>query len=244
MPVATFSDPALNSRPATYWDVPEAVCSNIKGQLRRELIEQYAAEGNLQGVPLQYFSDSCSSELLEQLQRGDPTSALLGEFLPDYLPDELEIARVVLDTPEPEVLSVRARREGGLIRYRVVGEAGHGDADPFSFTGNCTPAPLLGAELVRLVSKAARKRTNAPHVPVSGYCAAMANHSLGHPTDTAALILTFESAFYPGLKRRYRSQRTFRLGQLAGEAAKAKYGATKAKKRPASEAKPEGPAHD
>jgi len=44
------------------------------------------------------------------------------DFLPDYLDDEVEIACVSLQSTMGDVISVRARREGDVIRYRVVDE--------------------------------------------------------------------------------------------------------------------------
>ena len=46
-----------------------------------------------------------------------------GEYLPDYLPEEVEIARVAMESTTADVISIRAFMEAdNLIHYRVVDE--------------------------------------------------------------------------------------------------------------------------
>ena len=49
-------------------------------------------------------------------------SLMGGLYLPEFLPNEVEIARVQLQSVTGDVISVRARPEGGRIAYRVVDE--------------------------------------------------------------------------------------------------------------------------
>ncbi len=44
------------------------------------------------------------------------------EYLPDYLPGEVEIARVSLRSVTADMIALRARPEGVGIRYRWVAE--------------------------------------------------------------------------------------------------------------------------
>ncbi len=47
-----------------------------------------------------------------------------GEYLPDYLLNEVEIARVTMRSTTMDVISVRARRTKHRIKYRIVDEYG------------------------------------------------------------------------------------------------------------------------
>jgi hypothetical protein len=45
-----------------------------------------------------------------------------GEYLPSYFRDETEMVRIRLQSTTSDVISIRARQEEGVIRYRVVDE--------------------------------------------------------------------------------------------------------------------------
>lgn len=47
-----------------------------------------------------------------------------GEYLPDMKPEEVEIARIRIQSTTCDVTSVYARRDGGRIHYRAVDEYG------------------------------------------------------------------------------------------------------------------------
>jgi hypothetical protein len=88
-------------------------------------------------------------------------SWMAGEYLPDYLPGEVEIARVVLESVTQDVVSIRARRRGSERRivYRVVDEF----ASEFDFSPRSSRQPLCHDELARLI-ETLRNTTN----PVEG----------------------------------------------------------------------------
>ena len=72
-----------------------------------------------------------------------------GEYLPEYLPGEVEIARLVLESVTQDVVSIRARRRGSERRivYRVVDEFG----SEFDFSPRSSRRPLSHGELARLI---------------------------------------------------------------------------------------------
>ena len=76
-------------------------------------------------------------------------SWMAGEYLPDYLPGEVEVARLVLETVTHDVVSIRARRRGSERRivYRVVDEF----ESEFDFSPRSSRQPLSHGELARLI---------------------------------------------------------------------------------------------
>jgi hypothetical protein len=75
-----------------------------------------------------------------------------GEYLPDFEGDEVEIARVTLASVMGDVISIRARRQGARIHYRIVDEY-EGET-----VYSCEPAdselPLTMRELIELMDNA------------------------------------------------------------------------------------------
>lgn len=113
--------------PAGYRDVPSptaALLLNVKGDLRRRLLRDMATgRGSGGGLGTSLWTDASSEFASGILGRAHP-EWLGGEFLPDYLPGETEIARITLANVTRDVIAVRARRRTGGYRYRIVDEYG------------------------------------------------------------------------------------------------------------------------
>ena len=120
MPASNRFD--MKFRPAAYWEGPDAGFANIKGEMRRRMLKKALKTGDFMGLPDSLLSDSLSED--ERLSIGRIHPAYMGgEYLPDYLPSEVEVARVSLNSVTWDVVSVRARPGAdGLIHYRVVDE--------------------------------------------------------------------------------------------------------------------------
>ena len=118
----------LDFRPDSYWaptDALGALLQNVKGQNRREMIGQVAtgqsviSPGTLGDELLQ---DSLAEQERASLGSIHP-SFMGGEYLPDYMRGEVEIARVVLASVTQDVYSLRARPgRAGRIRFRMIDE--------------------------------------------------------------------------------------------------------------------------
>ncbi|MCJ7795380.1 MAG: hypothetical protein MUQ56_01190, partial [Thermoleophilia bacterium] len=80
-----------------------------------------------------------------------------GEYLPSYLPGETEIARITIQSVTMDVVSIRARRSGGRIFYRVVDEY----QAEFDFEPRESNQPLTFAEAVELIECLRRDGGNA-----------------------------------------------------------------------------------
>lgn len=77
-------------------------------------------------------------------------SLMGGLYLPPFLPGEVEIARVQLESVMADVLSVRARPRGKRIAYRVVDEY----ESHYPVTPATSARPLTFAEIARLMDGA------------------------------------------------------------------------------------------
>lgn len=111
----------LSFRPASYWDHPGHKRANIKGTVRRRLVAEDEVLGDSDLEP-ELIADSISESSKRALQGIHP-SLRGGEDLPDAARGEIEIARLSYTcTVHCEVTSIRARRSGGRIHYRVVDE--------------------------------------------------------------------------------------------------------------------------
>ncbi len=122
-------------RPKSYWadtSVEQALVRDVKGTRRRELIDQALAAGQIGRIDDVLLEPEVSEPLRRCLGRIDP-SFMGGEYLPGYLPNETEIARIQLRSTTWDVISIRARWLDGLIHYRVV--------DEYRGRFECRPAP-------------------------------------------------------------------------------------------------------
>lgn len=122
-----WNDPKfdLDFRP-DYW-APEnpmaVIIGNMVGELRRRSVEQTFREGESAGLVLRHADrhDFLSEKRRDQLASLHPCFSG-GEFLPPYLEAELEVGRLVMNTPTLDVLAFRVRRHRGQYFYRAVDE--------------------------------------------------------------------------------------------------------------------------
>ena len=121
---SSFDDDfAFAFRPETYWaETPTeaSVLAQVEGTIRREL-----AQGALEGAELSPAGVEFVLEpRLDEQDRVDwgrlHPAMMGGEYLPDTYRDELEIARIELQSTTGDVYQVRARPEKEGIRYRLV----------------------------------------------------------------------------------------------------------------------------
>jgi hypothetical protein len=110
--------------PATYWSDADPLASiirNVKGENRRQMIRDYWAAGKLDELDSALLRDEVDDEVRKRLGRIHP-SFMGGEYLPGYLPGEVEIARIALQSTTSDVISFRAKPVPRGIAYRVVDE--------------------------------------------------------------------------------------------------------------------------
>lgn len=184
-----------------YWE-PAAdpiteLTRNVKGQLRRELITKTVSD---RAGESEVHSDLLPDELDDPNLLGRLHPWFMGgEYLPDYLPGELEIARIVLESTTMDVVSIRARPDGRLIRYRVVDE--YPDIGPFEVLHGPTISarPLTFGELVRLIDNIKPNPKAWDDVTSQSYVEFIRDHNAcdGCDLDRRARFVTVESSLYP-----------------------------------------------
>src|ERR1700682_3343613 len=110
----------LDFCPKSYWisDATKATLMRIKGQARRQLVMNLLKRGFTQFDGDPFFAESLSERERQSIGRGHP-GMMGGEYLPNELPGEVEIARLVLASTTQDVISLRARPMKSEIRYRM-----------------------------------------------------------------------------------------------------------------------------
>ena len=145
-----FSGIDLDYRPKTYFwarDLKLKLPSDIAGAERRRLYEA-AVEGGELSVFLTDpdFSSEQLDPGLRQAWGGFHPSHLGGEFLPRRRNEEVEIARIVINSVTSDVTCVYAKRGKNRIYYQVVDEY---DGETLSNRGiRTSKRPLTLRELV------------------------------------------------------------------------------------------------
>lgn len=197
----------LDYRPASYFwalDTNVLLPSGISGETRRQLFRARIEAGIT-------VDDGLDAELLDEPLReawGRLHPANMGgEYLPPLRKGEVEIARVSLQSVTADQISIRARRTGRRIRYRVV------DEYPDTSTYVCHPAssvsPLSLGELIALMERASEGGSII--FPILAMNSRYSTHAeLGS-------FITVTSDFYPDLGPYYRARTDAWLGERARE---------------------------
>jgi hypothetical protein len=186
----------LGFRPRSYWSVANLrqLVANIKGAARKKRALELIAQGRLEQASDGICADTLSEAQRLALGRVHP-NLMGGEYLPAYLPGEVEIARVTLATIMTDVISVRARPAGKRIRYRMVDDYG----STFVIRPTLSKLPLTLQQLVQLIETA-----ESPELGPVGL--RILDNNLEDSLEPAASLLGFmevTSEFYPDLEAHY-----------------------------------------
>ena len=185
-------------QPASYWEESDpltTILRNVKGTNRRQMITDFWNQGRFSDLNPMLLTDSASPELCRELGAIHP-SFMGGEYLPDLLPTEVEIARVELKSTTSDVISIRARRDPGdeLIHYRIVDEY---ETD-FTIQSKCSSLPLSQGELIALLDDT----TEGGEGGLAHCYNIMNNSALGDP-ESLRNFTTVSSTIYPDLFEHY-----------------------------------------
>ena len=150
-----------NFRPDSYWAAPanplEAALRNMKGQRRRQIVQDYYAAGKLEELGDSLLTDSLDDEARKRLGLIHPTF-MGGEYLPDYSRRELEIVRIELESTTYDVISLRARPVGSRIEYKLVDEY----ASEFTLPQRTSRRPFSLCQLIHFLDSIQRIGTSDP----------------------------------------------------------------------------------
>jgi len=112
-------------QPTSYWspsaDPLGVALRNVKGRNRREMIQDFYENGNLEVLCDELLADSLDEDARRSLGLIHP-SFMGGEYLPNYTRHVVEIARIELESTTSDVISIRARPRGKRIEYAVCDE--------------------------------------------------------------------------------------------------------------------------
>jgi hypothetical protein len=134
-------------RPISYWDDSDplqSILKNIKGENRRRMVIDFWDTGQLERLDEVLLQDELGEEDRRGLGRIHP-SFMGGEYLPAYIPGEVEIARICLRSTTSDVISLRARPIPTGIAYRIEDEY----EGKFTLPITKSKDPLTLEELVR-----------------------------------------------------------------------------------------------
>jgi hypothetical protein len=187
-------------RPESYFDEVDPhtlTVASILGEERRKDVARRLDAGDLDPMVCGewLFEPKLDDDVRKTIGRAHP-AFMGGEYLPGLGENEIEIARVVLASVMQDVTSIRARREGGRILYRVE------DEYETVFTSSQTESekPLTLRELIRLIDGSVNPGDSFgpglawPHIFA---------HIEAGCEDDARNFVSVESAFYPELGSYY-----------------------------------------
>ena len=190
-------------RPESYWAPArsslQAALRNVKGRNRREMIRDYHSSGLLPALSDDLLQDTLDEDTRRSLDRIHP-SFMGGEYLPDYRRDEIEIARIELESTTSDVISVRARPRGRRIEYSVCDEY----QVEYRLPQKTSRQPFSLRDLIRFLDSVEHPEHD-PEWERFGFVLSFNQTSLDCSGDLEALkdFTSVESDFYPGLGRHY-----------------------------------------
>ena len=185
-------------RPASYWDESDplsTILRNVKGTNRRQMIRDFWHQDRLSQLDPNLLADSTSPEVRRDLGAIHP-SFMGGEYLPDFLPTEVEIARIELQSTTSDVSSIRARRipEDDLIHYRIVDEY----ENIYEIEQETSTAPLTQGELIALIDTADCGLEGG-----LAHCFNLMNYNETGEAEPLRHFTTVSSTFYPEIFEHY-----------------------------------------
>ena len=185
-------------QPASYWEESNpltTILRNVKGTNRRQMITDFWNQGRFSELDPILMADSISTEVRRELGAIHP-SFMGGEYLPDFLPTEVEIARIELQSTTSDVSSIRARRHPNdeLIHYRIVDEY----ENIYEIQPKTSTAPLTQGELIGLIDTA-----DCGLEVGLAHCFNLVNYNETGDAEPLRHFTTVSSPFYPKLFEHY-----------------------------------------
>lgn len=188
-------------RPASYFDHLDpntVILASILGEERRRDVEQRLASGDFDPLVWgEWLTESQLDDSIRKLIGQAHPRFMGGEYLPALEQDEIEIARIVCASIMQDVTSIRARRSGKRIAYRVVDE----HEGKFTVARKWSARPLTLGELIDLIDHSDQEGDEK----ASGLVFSILAWNLDandNPEDLRGFT-TLSSSFYPGLERYY-----------------------------------------
>ena len=194
----------LSFRPTTYWpesENREQRLSHIKGKARRDMTRDALNSGGVlelnETIP-ELAKDNLSDEERQLLGAVHPTF-MGGEYLPSENDDEVEIARISLDSTTGDQISVRASRADAAIHFSIEDEY----STEFILSINESDQPLSLGELINLLESTSHPEEEHPMGMVQSHWNRLYEYDT--PVDESVDFVSLESAFYGELSAYYKN---------------------------------------
>jgi hypothetical protein len=191
----------LGYRPSTYWpesENREQRLSHIQGKARRDITRNALESGGIS--ELNWIGPELASESLSEQDRKAwgriHPSMMGGEYLPQYEENEVEIARISLQSVTSDQISIRASSRDGEIHYSVVDEYETG----YQLAIERSDEPLTLAELIKLLDQTSNPFNRAGGGLVRNHWEFNVEYS---DPEEAVDFVSIESAFYYELDKYY-----------------------------------------
>lgn len=123
-PVPPVPASSLKYRPRDYfgrYDLQTTLLTQVKGTVRRKALREALDEGQMADIP-DAVKSAALSEVTRQYIGSLHPSFMGGEYLPTVDKEEVEIARIRINSTTGDVTSIYARVVGQRIAYRAVDE--------------------------------------------------------------------------------------------------------------------------
>lgn len=187
----------LGFRPKSYWG-PQTVKtwlgSHVKGELRKQQALEDSEEDHFDS---EIIAESLSDEHRSSAARVHPW-LMGGEYLPDLMPNEVEIARITMKSATMDVISIRARKTKHRIIYRIVDEYEPDFwEEQYPLAQKTSVKPLSMRELITLIDSAGDVGL------VGAYRDYYDDNIVEEGPEKYYDFETASSAFYPELERWY-----------------------------------------
>jgi len=190
---------SMEYRPDSYWDTPDAIHANIKGEFRRKALHSAALSDELEDLPSHIFADDLSDEMRKVTASLHP-ALMGGEDLPGYQDKEVEIARVSLASVTADVVSIRATPTPDGIHYRVVDEY----ENHYYLEYDQSEVPLTLRELVHLMETVTCEEMESTGLVRHHWDFRFGNSAAA--IDAAIAFTSVSSAYYPDLEDWWESE--------------------------------------
>jgi len=201
-------------RPQSYFqdvDPKALILSSILGEERRRDVQQRLESED--------FDPAVWGEWLTESKLDDQTRKLIGsihpafmggEYLPQFGQNEIEIVRIVLASVTQDVISIRARRAGKRIAYRVVDEY----ETEFALPRNSSAAPMSLRQLIAFIDGT----NHAQEAEVNGLVFSVLDALIGcGELESLRGFVSVSSVFYPELQKYYDAEADQYLDQFMVE---------------------------
>lgn len=201
-------------RPQSYFqdvDPKALILSSILGEERRKDVQhRLESEDFDPAVWGEWLTDSKLDDQTRKLTGSVHPALMGGEYLPQFGQNEIEIVRIVLASVTQDVISIRARRSGKRIAYRVVDEY----ETEFALPRRSSAVPMSLRQLIAFIDGT----NHAQEAEVNGLVFSVLDANIGScELESLRGFVSVSSVFYPELRRYYDAESDQYLDQFLVE---------------------------